>query len=277
MQIRTNNLSHIFDKGGVNEFKALSEVTTTIRKGEFISVIGMTGSGKTTFIEHLNALLRPTTGEVIIDGKVIIPGKKKIKKVKSFRKKVGIVFQFAEYQLFEETIYKDIIFGPKNMGLPEEKYKKAADKYIRLVGLPKSYLERSPFQLSGGQKRRVALAGILAMEPDILIFDEPTAGLDPEGASDMYKIFKKLHKQGKSIVIVTHNLDHALEFSDRILLFNKGKLVKDGNTSEILYDEKLIKKNKLEVPKLVSLVNKLEKKGKIIGKVKSIAQLVKKI
>ena len=277
MQIKTKNLSHVFDKGSYSEFKAVDNVTCTIKQGEFISIIGQTGSGKTTFIEHLNALLLPTDGEVIIDGRVIKKTRRKLKKIKEQRKKVGIVFQFAEYQLFEETIEKDICFGPISMGASKEEAKKLAKKYIKLVGLDESYLKVSPFSLSGGQKRRVALAGILAMEPKVLILDEPTAGLDPHGEVAMYKIFTKLHKAGTGIVVVTHNLDHALEYSNRTIIFKEGKIVADGKTKEILYDNKLLTENELEEPKLVTLVHELESKGKKIGKVKTIKQLVKKL
>ena len=277
MQIKTKNLVHIFDKGGYSEFKAIDGVTSVINEGEFTSIIGQTGSGKTTYIEHLNALLLPTSGEVDIDGRKIINTKRKLKKIKEQRKKVGIVFQFAEYQLFEETIEKDISFGPISMGSTKEEAKELAKKYIKVVGLDESYLSVSPFSLSGGQKRRVALAGILAMEPKILILDEPTAGLDPQGEVAMYDIFTKLHKQGTGIVIVTHNLDHALEYSDRTIVFKKGKIVADGKSKDILYDEKLLRDNELEEPKMVNLVKELEKNGKKIGKVKTIKQLVKKL
>ena len=277
MQIKTKNLSHTFSKGQITEFKALKGVTASFDKNEFITIIGQTGSGKTTFIEHLNALLRPTEGEVIIADKVITNSKKKIKELKALRKQVGIVFQFAEYQLFEETIEKDIVFGPITMGVPKDKAKKDAAKYLQMVGLDKKYLQRSPFALSGGQKRRVALAGILAMEPDFLIFDEPTAGLDPEGEIEMYKIFTDLHKAGKTIMIVTHNLDHVLEYSERTLIFNDGQLVQDGKTIDLMYDKKLLLKNKLEPPKLAQLVWEVEAKGKKIGKVKSIKDFVSKL
>ncbi|WKX02308.1 energy-coupling factor transporter ATPase [Candidatus Mycoplasma mahonii] len=277
MQIITNKLSHTFDKGGYSEFQALFDVNCIINKGEFVSIIGQTGSGKTTFIEHLNALLIPTTGEVIIDGRKIINTKRKLKGIKEQRKKVGIVFQFAEYQLFEETIEKDIIFGPISLGMDKDKAKKLAKKYIKIVGLDESYLSVSPFSLSGGQKRRVALAGILSMEPDILILDEPTAGLDPEGEIAMYKIFQRIHKEGKAIVVVTHNLDHALSYSNRTIVFKEGRIVKDGKTIDILYNKDLLKKNELETPKLVSLVHELESKGLVIGKVNNIDKLVKRL
>ncbi len=277
MQIKTNNLTYIFDKGMYSEFKAIDNVSCELRDGEFIAILGPTGSGKTTFIEHLNALLIPTEGEVVIDGRIIKNTKRKLKKIKEQRKKVGIVFQFAEYQLFEETIEKDICFGPISMGVPKEEAKVLAKKYIKLVGLDESYLKISPFSLSGGQKRRVALAGILAMEPEILILDEPTAGLDPEGEVAMYEIFKKLHREGTGVVVVTHNLDHALEHTERTIIFNEGKIVEDGKTMDILYNKKMLEENELEVPKLVSLVAELESKGKKIGKINTISQLINRI
>ena len=277
MQIETKNLTHIFDKDSLTEHIAIKNVTTKFDKGEFITIIGRTGSGKTTFIEHLNALLKPYDGQVIIGDRVITKSRKKIKKIKELRKKVGIVFQFAEYQLFEDTIEKDIVFGPITMGVPKNLAIKQAGKYLEMVGLSKEFLKRSPFNLSGGQKRRVALAGILAMEPDFLIFDEPTAGLDPHGEKEMYKIFNDLHKNGKTIIIVTHNLDHALEHSNRTLVFNDGVLVRDDKTIDIMYDQQFLKKHDLEKPKLAQLVWELEKKGKKIGKIKSIKDLVDKI
>lgn len=309
MQIRVKGLVHIFDKKTPNEFKALDGVSAKFKQGEFVTIIGPTGSGKTTFIEHLNALLRPTSGSVSLEantvaekdrrltkcesvstGKrkvekgtpiaqniLIVNSKRKIKNIKKIRSKVGVVFQFAEYQLFEETILKDIIFGPISMGVPKEEAIKRAHKYIKLVGLDDSFLEVSPFSLSGGQKRRVALAGILAIEPEMLVLDEPTAGLDPQGEIEMYNIFKELHKHGKTIVIVTHNLNHVLEHSDRTILFNKGEVGYDGPSLSLMYNESVLTKNNLELPKLPKLVNELEKKGLKIGRVKSIEELATKL
>lgn len=307
MQIKVKGLIHIFDKGSPSEFKALNGLSVKFDSNEFVTIIGPTGSGKTTFIEHLNALLIPTMGSVTlrtqveskkkrrlakfesaksgkrkvnkgdkVDQKItIINSKRKIRNIKTIRSKVGVVFQFAEYQLFEETIQKDIIFGPVSMGVPKEEAIVRAKKYIKLVGLDESYLAKSPFSLSGGQKRRVALAGILALEPETLIFDEPTAGLDPQGEIEMYSIFKKLHKEGKTIIIVTHNLDHVLEYSDRTILFNKGEIEFDGRSIDLMYNEELLIKNELELPKLSRLVNELERKGLKIGKVNSIDDFAK--
>lgn len=277
MQIKVKNISYVFSPKTVSEFTALKDVSVNFKQGEFISIIGETGSGKTTFIEHLNALLRPSKGELLIDKMTIKPGKKKIRHVNNIRKKVGIVFQFAEYQLFEETIAKDIIFGPINMGVSKEKALKLAEQYIELVGMDKSFLTRSPFALSGGQKRRVALAGILAMEPDYLVFDEPTAGLDPEGEKEMYKIFRKLHKKGKTIIIVTHNLNHVLEHSERTIIFYRGKIVADGSSIDLMYNNDLLTKYNLEPPRICSFIWDLEAKGKTIGKIRTIKQLANRL
>ena len=301
MQINVKGISYTFDKKTITEFKAINNASLNIKQGEFITIIGQTGSGKTTFIEHLNGLLKPEKGQIefisqelaiklkknkrkvkkglpVSDVAMIInSSKKKIKEIKKLRKYVGIVFQFAEYQLFEETIEKDIIFGPISMGIKKEEAKKLASKYLKLVGMEQKYLKISPFSLSGGQKRRVALAGILAMEPDILIFDEPTAGLDPIGEKEMYKIFHQLNKIGKTIIIVTHNLDHALEHSQRTVVFKEGKIVRDDKTINVMYDKTFLEENELEIPQLVDLVLSLKEKGKIIKKVNSIKEFAKNI
>ncbi|CAM9148001.1 energy-coupling factor transporter ATPase [Mycoplasma todarodis] len=291
MQIKTNKLTHIFEKGQPQEFTALKNVTSTIEQGMSISIIGHTGSGKTTYIEHLNALILPTSGS--IDLKFDIPNtkkknsehefitvernikasKRKIKKIKQIRKRIGIVFQFAEYQLFEETIEKDIMFGPITMGSSKEEAKELAAKYLELVGLGKEYLSKSPFSLSGGQKRRVALAGILAMEPDTLVFDEPTAGLDPQGSQEILDIFDRLHKDGKTIIIVTHNLDDALARTDYTMMFSQGELIKFEDSYDVLKDTNFLEENQLEPPKLLALVNKLEARGLKLPRVKTIDEL----
>ena len=278
MQIKTNNLGHIYDIKTDNEFIALKNVNLQIDQGEFIAVIGHTGSGKTTLIEHLNGLLRPTSGEIHADEIIIKAKKRKIKKIMSIRKRIGVVFQFAEYQLFEETILKDIVFGPINMGATKEEAHKLAEKYIELVGLPLEYLKRSPFSLSGGQKRRVALAGILAMEPDVLIFDQPTAGLDPQGCIDMYEIFQKLNKEGRTIIVVTHDLDQVLKNTKRTIILSEGKIVSDGKTIDVMYDIEKILKNDLEPAQIVNIVTEIESMSKIkIGKIKNIDELVSKL
>ncbi len=295
MQIKTNKLTQVFDKGQPQEFTALKNITATIEQGMSISIIGHTGSGKTTYIEHLNALLLPTKGSVnlkfktknikqnkkqnkldtewVIVERNIKASKRKIKRIKEIRKRIGIVFQFAEYQLFEDTIEKDVMFGPITMGVSKEEAKKDALKYLKLVGMGEEHLTKSPFSLSGGQKRRVALAGILAMNPDVLVFDEPTAGLDPQGAKEILDIFDNLHKQGKTIVIVTHNLDDALSRTDYTMMFSNGELIRFEDSYNVLKDTEFLIKNHLEPPQLLALVNKIESKGIKLPRVKNIDEL----
>ncbi|WP_029513853.1 energy-coupling factor transporter ATPase [Mycoplasmopsis primatum] len=294
MQITVKNLSHSFLRKTPHELVAIDDVSCKINQGEFIGIIGQTGSGKTTFIEHLNALLLPDNGSIewsfenekynrktkqkekFLDSFTIKPSfRKKVKKAKDIRKRVGVVFQFSEYQLFEETIEKDIAFGPRSFGVNRFEAFERASKYLEQVGLDKSYLKKSPFELSGGQKRRVALAGILAIEPDFIIADEPTAGLDPVGVVEILNIFKELHKQGKTIIIVTHDLDNVLEYTNRVLVFKKGKIVKDGDTHDVLRDTKFLEENNMEPPKLLSFVTKLEEKGIKVPRVTSIDELAK--
>ncbi|WP_029905701.1 energy-coupling factor transporter ATPase [Mycoplasmopsis opalescens] len=292
MQITVNGLTHIFSKKTNSEFKALDDVSCQINQGEFIGIIGSTGSGKTTFIEHLNTLLLPTVGKIdwvfpneIYDKKtksfnksievvsVMAPVKRKVKRVKDIRKKIGVAFQFAEYQLFEENIEKDIMFGPISYGLSKEEAKERAKKYIKIVGLDESYLSRSPFALSGGQKRRVALAGILAIEPEVLVVDEPTAGLDPQGTIDILEILRKLNEEGKTIIMVSHDLDNVLCTADRVLLFNNGKIASDYHAFELLSDIDLLEKNNLEPPKVLAFVSELKKHGIVLPPVKTIDEL----
>lgn len=291
MQIKVKDLEHIFSRRTPMEFKALNGVNATINQGEYIGIIGQTGSGKTTFIEHLNALILPWNGSIewifenekvnkktkekekFIDSYIVKARQKRVKKAKDIRKRVGIVFQFAEYQLFESTIKDDIAFGPRSFGVPKAEAYEKAKKYLELVGLDESYLNKSPFGLSGGQKRRVALAGILAMEPDILIADEPTAGLDPVGVREVLEIFNKLHQQGKTVIIVTHDLDNVLEVTKRVLILKDGKVVKDGDTYEVLRNTKFLKENNMEPPKLLEFVSKLEERGINVPKVTSIDEL----
>ena len=292
MRLVLKDIVQTFSSNVNKNFNAIENVSLEINQGEFIGIIGPTGAGKTTLIEHFNALLIPTQGEVefhydwqALDSKtqtitvspvvkVVKKSWKKIKNVNQIRKKVGIVFQFAEYQLFEETIEKDIIFGPVNIGIPKAKAKEIAKEIIEVVGLNQDYLSRSPFELSGGQKRRVALAGILAMKPDFLVFDEPTAGLDPAGAKDMLNLFKKINESGTTVIIVTHNLDDVLEYTSRTIFIEKGKIVKDGATLEVLSDIELLKQKEMQPPKLVSITNLINQKYQLnIPYVKSMTEL----
>ncbi|MCU4117153.1 energy-coupling factor transporter ATPase [Mycoplasma zalophi] len=295
MQIEVNNISKEFDKKLPTHIKVLKDININFDEGEMISIIGHTGSGKTTFIEHLNALLLPDSGMIkfkninvphkklfskkqeiqLVETDIeIVNTKRKIKNIKSVRKEVGVVFQFAEYQLFENTIEKDIIFGPVSMGVPVEKAKQLAKKYLEMVGLPESYLDKSPFNLSGGQKRRVALAGILAMEPKFLILDEPTAGLDPVGVESMLQLFSDLNKkENKAVIIVTHDLDNALRWTKRCIMFKNGEIIKDDETYKVLNDEKFLIENNLKATQLLTFVNKLKARGVNLGKITNINEL----
>ena len=278
MKIKVLDITHTFQSNIVEKFDAISNVKFNINENEYIGIIGPTGSGKTTLIEHLNGLLIPTKGSVEFDysitkynkktksekvinkTKVIKKSWKKIKNINEIRRLVGIVFQFSEYQLFEETVEKDIIFGPINMGISKEEALKIAKESIVKVGLDVSFLNKNPFELSGGQKRRVAIAGILSMKPKILIFDEPTAGLDPEGSYEILKLFDQLSQEGTTIIIVTHDLDHVLEHTKRTIFIRKGKIIKDGPTLDILSDEKLLIENKMSIPKIINVTNRINKK-----------------
>lgn len=230
---------------------AISDVTMDIPEGTYMAIIGHTGSGKSTVLQHLNALLLPTSGYVQIGSRVIEAGRKE-KNLKAVRQKVGIVFQFPEHQLFEETVEKDICFGPMNFGVSEAEAKMRARHALGQVGLGEEILQKSPFDLSGGQMRRVAIAGVLAMEPDVLVLDEPTAGLDPRGRKEIMDMFYQLHKdRGLSTVLVTHSMEDAARYADRISIMHEGKMVKQGTPEEIFsHPEELIKLG-LDVPEVV--------------------------
>ena len=225
-----------------------------------VGVIGVTSSGKSTLIQHINALLLPTSGEIKIDD-YIISQNNKPQNLKSLRKKSGLVFQFPEYQLFEETIERDIMFGPMNFGIDENSAKEIAKKSLEMVGLDQTYLEKSPFDLSGGQKRRVAIAGILAMDPDILVLDEPTAGLDPSGIKEMMDLFKKIHEMGKTVVLVTHDMNHVLEYCDNVVVMNDGQVEKAGKVKDIFLDSDYLLNLGIDLPLITNLIIQLNLKG----------------
>lgn len=224
--------------------------------GEFIAICGHTGSGKSTLIQLLNALLVPTVGEVDIEGNVIT--NKKAKNLKNVRKKVGLVFQFAEYQLFEETVIKDIAFGPLNFKL-KDPYEKAKEA-LKLVGLDESFLDKSPFKLSGGEMRKVAIAGILASDPDVLVLDEPTVGLDPLAKKELIDLLKSIHEKGKSIIIVTHDMEVASRLAKRAIVLNESKIVFDGTIDDLFKNEELLKEHSLELPEVVSILKEIKEK-----------------
>lgn len=261
MDIVFEQVNFTFQPGSPFEQRVLYDINMTIKEGTYNALVGHTGSGKSTILQHLNALLKPTSGNVKI-GERAITSETNNKNLKPIRKKVGIVFQFPESQLFEETVGKDIAFGPKNFGVSEEDALELAKEYLSLVGLDESYLERSPFDLSGGQMRRVAIAGVLAMEPEVLVLDEPTAGLDPQGRREMMAIFEQLHQTKQmTIVLVTHLMDDVANYADYVYVLEKGQLVKEGVPEEVFQDVQWLQKKQLGVPTAAAFAKRLEKKG----------------
>lgn len=261
MDIRFEEVSFTYQPNSPFEQKALFDIDLTIKEGTYTAIVGHTGSGKSTLLQHLNALVKPTKGRVLIGDREILPETDN-KNLKPIRKKVGIVFQFPESQLFEETVAKDIAFGPKNFGVSEEDGKRLAKEMLGLVGLDESYMERSPFDLSGGQMRRVAIAGVLAMEPEVLVLDEPTAGLDPQGRREMMQMFNDLHrKKNLTIVLVTHMMDDVADFADYVYVLEKGHAVKSGTPREVFSDIPWLKEKQLGVPTASEFAQRLEAKG----------------
>ncbi len=239
---------------------ALSHLSFSIETGSFTALVGRTGCGKSTLVQQINALFHPLSGEVEVDGYLNSSDKKKrTKKNKELRKKVGLVFQFPEYQLFEESVLKDVVFGPKNFGASKEEALAAAKEALALVGLDESFYERSPFELSGGEKRRVAIAGILACHPEYLIVDEPTAGLDPKGAQEMMDLFEDIHRKGTTIILVTHDMNLVLRYCDRVLVLENGKLVADDRPSAFFQQD--MDRYSLETPALYRFMQGLNAKG----------------
>lgn len=260
MDITIENLEHRYQVHSPFERLALYDVNANIESGSYVAIIGHTGSGKSTILQHLNGLLQPTSGSITI-GDRTISSKQKEKNLKSLRKKVGVVFQFPEHQLFEETVEKDICFGPINFGVPVDVAKARAKQAIEMVGLTQEYLTKSPFDLSGGQMRRVAIAGILAMDPEVLVLDEPTAGLDPRGRYEIMEMFYRLHKEkGLTTILVTHSMEDASRYADQILVMEKGTIKLQGSPSEVFSDTSQLIGLGLDVPEVVRLKGLFEKK-----------------
>lgn len=261
MDITFDHVSFTYQAGTPFAGDGLKDISTTIKGGDYTAIIGHTGSGKSTLLQHLNALLKPTSGTVTIGDRKITPETNN-KNLKPLRQKVGMVFQFAENQLFEQTVERDIAFGPMNFGVPEKDAKALAAQMVKLVGLPDDILQQSPFDLSGGQMRRVAIAGVLAMQPEILVLDEPTAGLDPAGRLEMMTMFKKLHdEQGLTIVLVTHQMDDVADYADRVLVMEHGALVRQGTPREIFADPDWLRQKQLGLPKTTAFAERLQKRG----------------
>ncbi len=257
--LETKNLSHIYSKGTTSQVDAIRDVSLQIERGELVGIIGHTGSGKSTLIQHFNGLLKGTSGTVLLDGKDIWEDKTKIRNV---RFRVGICFQYPEYQLFEETVYKDIAFGPTNMKLSPEEIDRRVKNVIKFVGLDESYLEKSPFDLSGGEKRRVAIAGVMAMEPDVLILDEPCAGLDPKGRDTVLSLIKEYrHNTGSTVLVVSHSMEDISKIATKVLVMNESRLAYYDTVDGVFSHSDELKNMGLNIPQLTALFLKLKEKG----------------
>lgn len=261
MSINFENVFFTYQANTPFATHALNNINLTILDHEFVSLIGHTGSGKSTLVQHINALLRPTSGKIQVGDYEIIANAKKVKNLKSLKKFAGLVFQFPEYQLFEDSVIKDVAYGPKNFGDQEEVAIKKAKEALYLVGISEDLFEKSPFELSGGQKRRVAIAGIIALEPQILVLDEPTAGLDPQGSKEMMELFKKIYEKGTTIIMVTHNMDNVLKYSTRAIVMSKGEIVSDTTPLELFKQENLNERFNIDQPLVIEYAKELIDKG----------------
>ena len=257
--LKTENLTYVYSQGTPFEKTAVNNVSIEIEKGEFTGIIGHTGSGKSTLIQHFNGLLKPTSGRIYLDGQDIWEDKSKIRQV---RFRVGLVFQYPEYQIFEETVYKDIAFGPKNMRLSEHEIDRRVRQTAAAVGISEELLGKSPFELSGGEKRRVAIAGVMAMEPEVLILDEPTAGLDPKGRGIILEQIKEYHRNmGCTVLLVSHSMEDVARYASKILVMNKSEIFCYGKTSDVFKQSDEIEKIGLSVPQITRVFNLMRKKG----------------
>lgn len=260
MSIQVKGLKHIYEKGLPTESIALENITFSVEDGEFLGVIGHTGSGKSTLLQHLNGLLKPDEGTIIIgDVDITAPGVSMVE----IRKRIGLVFQYPEYQLFEETVAKDVAFGPKNLGLEQEEIDERVKEALELVGLDYEYIkDRSPFELSGGQKRRVAIAGVIAMRPEVLILDEPTAGLDPKAHKDVLRMIEEVHKKtGNITILVSHNMGDIAKLSDKVLVIDSGHMVAIGSPKEVFSHREELSRVGLDLPPITQLTEALRSRG----------------
>ena len=260
MGITLESVNYTYQAGTPFEGRALFDINLSIKEGSYTAFIGHTGSGKSTIMQLLNGLTVPTEGAVIVDD-IKITADSKNKDIKPVRKKVGLVFQFPESQLFEETVLKDVAFGPQNFGVSIEEAKQLAREKLAMVGISEEFFEKNPFELSGGQMRRVAIAGILAMEPEVLVLDEPTAGLDPKGRRELMSLFKELNQNGMTIVLVTHLMDDVANYADYVNVLESGKLVRSGYPKEVFQDVDFLESKQLGVPKITKFAQQLVKRG----------------
>ncbi len=259
MQIIFDKVNYVYNSGTTFARHAIKDVSFSIEKGEFIGLIGHTGSGKSTLIQHMNGLVKATDGHIYFNGTDIYDPNYKLKELRS---KVGLVFQYPEHQLFETTVFKDVLFGPTNLGLDKLECELRSYEALKMVGIGEDLLDASPFELSGGQKRRVAIAGVLAMKPEVLILDEPTAGLDPKGRDDILEQIEKLHKEsGLTIILVTHSMEDVANYADRLFVMNKGELVLQHPTKEAFAHYKELEKMQLAAPQVTYVMNALREKG----------------
>ncbi len=272
-EIRVEALTHVYSAGTPFEKTAIENISLSIPSGQFVGLLGHTGSGKSTFIQHLNALLKPSSGTVLVDGEDINKDKKTRRAVKN---KVGLVFQYPEYQLFEETVFADIAFGPKNMGLGEKEIEERVRQAAGFVGVEEELFQRSPLELSGGQKRRIAIAGVIAMRPGVLILDEPTAGLDPAGCRQiMDNICRYRKESGATVIIVSHNMDDAARLTERLIVFDHGSVAMDGSPEEVFSRPEKLVEIGLNVPQSTALAMALREKGVALsGSIYTHAQLM---
>lgn len=259
MGIKIENVFYTYQKKASNSTLALKDVSFTINDNDFVAIVGETGSGKSTLAQCLNALIIPDQGQIEVDDIVVSYKNRKNKKMRDLRRRVGLVFQFPEYQLFEETVEKDVAFGVKNYGIKGEEALKVAHQALAQVGLDESYYQRPPFELSGGERRKVAIAGILAINPDVLIFDEPTVGFDPSSAKELMDLIVEMHKNGKTIIVITHDMDLVNQYAQKVFMLENGKLAFEGTPSELFVHVQNY--DRLDIPKVIKLALALKEKG----------------
>ena len=274
MGIKINNVFYTYQKKASNSTLALNDVSFTIEDNDFVAIVGETGSGKSTLAQCLNGLLIPDQGQIVVDDFVVPYKNRRNKKMRNLRRHIGLVFQFPEYQLFEETVEKDVAFGIKNFGIKGEEALEKAHQALSQIGLDESYYKRPPFELSGGERRKVAIAGILAIDPDVLIFDEPTVGFDPASAKELMSLIVDMHKRGKTIIVITHDMDLVNEYAQKVFMLENGKLVFEGTPSELFMHVQ--NHDRLDIPKVIKLALSLKAKGLDIdvNNIRSIDDLV---